>query len=170
MELRKAEREGRGQQGQQGTFSEETFLNIERSRLEFFNSNPSRKGRFQPNIDLIFKSISEMDALLKSRNIKLVVAIYPDEFQIDGNVLKMVLEKFKLKQEDYDLNLAQNSLKSFLESKGIPFIEFSDRFRVEGKKQNLYLLRDTHWNSAGNQLAADILFEDLLTRADNTNP
>lgn len=168
MELRRAEREARSQRGQQGTFSEETFMNIERTRLEFFNSRYSHKGRFQPNINYILQSISEMDALLESRNIKYVVAIYPDEFQINESLLKTILEKYRLRKEDYDLNLANNSLKSFLEPKGIPFIDFSDRFRMEGKKQDLYLLRNTHWNSAGNQLAADILFEYLVKRVGNT--
>jgi len=166
-ESRKASREARGQPEQLGTFSEDTYLGIERSRLEFFNSNPASLKQWQANIDYIFQSISEMDALLKSRNIKFVVAIYPDEFQINDTVLKTIFEKYKLKPEDYDLNLAQNLLKSYLQSRGIPFIDFLERYRAEGKKHDLYLLRDTHWNGAGNQLAADILFEDLGKRVEN---
>lgn len=168
-EFRKAASEAQSQKAQLGTLSEETYLNIERARFEFFNANPSYAGRFQPNIDYILQSISEMDALLKSRNIKFVVATYPDEFQVNENLRRAIFEKFKLKQ-DYDPNLAQSLLRSFLESKSIPFIDLSDRFRTEGKKQDLYLLRDTHWNSAGNQLAADILFEDMVKRVDNPQP
>ena len=166
-ESRRAQTEARGQPAQLGTFSEETYLDIERARLEFFNSNPASLKAWQANIDYIFRSISEMDALLKSRNIKFVVAIYPDEFQVNDAVLKAIFEKYKLKPADYDLNLAQNLLKSFLQSKGIPFIDFLDRFRAEGKQRDLYSLRDTHWNTAGNQLAADILFEDLGKRVEN---
>ena len=167
-EGKKAARENRDQQKQPGTFSEETYLDVERGRLEFFNLSYLRERRFQPKIDYILQSISEMNALLKSRNIKLVVAIYPDEFQISENLLQAVLDKFKLRREDYDLNPGQSLLKPFLDSEGIPFIDFTDRFRAEGKKRDLYLLRDTHWNSAGNQLAADILFEDLSRRIENT--
>ena len=144
-----------------GTFAEETYLAIERGRLELFNRSPSRPKHLQANVDYILQSISEMDALLKSRNIKLVVAIYPDEFQVNEPLLKGVFEKYKLKPEDYDLKLAQNLLKQFLESKGIPVIDFLDRFQAEGRKKDLYVPRDSHWNSAGNQLAADILFGDL---------
>src|SRR5262245_20269312 len=74
-------------QEQRGTFAEETFLDLERALLEFFNINSSRKGRFQKNINYILQSIAEMDALLKSRNIKFIVAIYPDAFQIDKTLL-----------------------------------------------------------------------------------
>jgi acetyltransferase AlgX (SGNH hydrolase-like protein) len=168
-EARKAQTEARGQPAPAGTFSEETYLGIERARLEFFNSNPATQKQWQANIDYISQSISEMDALLKSRNIKFVVAIYPDEFQVNDTVLNAIFEKFKLKTEDYDLNRAQNLLKSFLQAKGIPFIDFLDRFRAEGKQHDLYSLRDTHWNAAGNQLAAEILLEDLAKRVANNN-
>ena len=154
---------------QPGSFSEETYLGIERSRLEFFNSSSTRPKHLQKNVDYILRSIEEMDALLKSRNIRLVVAIYPDEFQVNEPLLKAVFEKYKLKPEDYDLKFAQNLLKQFLDSKGIPSIDFLDRFHAEGKKKDLYVLRDSHWNAAGNQLAAEILFEDLGKRLESSN-
>jgi len=169
-ESRKAQNEAAAERAQPRTFSEDTYLEIERSRLEFFNTSPSRPKHLQANIDYIFQSISEMDALLKSRDIKLVVAIYPDEFQVNEPLLKAIFEKYKLKPEDYDLKLAQNLLKSFLESKGIPYVDFLERFQAEGKKQDLYVFRNTHWNGAGNQLAADILFEDLSKRVEGVGP
>ena len=152
-------------QEQRGPLAEETFLDLERSKLE-----SSQKGRFQKNINYILQSIAEMDALLKSRNIKFIVAIYPDVFQIDKTLLKMIVERFRLRLEDYDLNFAQNILKSFLQSKDISYIDFTDRFRSEGQEKDLYLLGDAHWNRSGNQLAADILFETLVKRLDNVRP
>jgi hypothetical protein len=171
-ELRKAASEPRQQlsQEQPGTFAEATFLDLERAELEFFNINSSRKGRFQKNINYILQSIAEMDALLKSQNIKFIVAIYPDVFQINKTLLKGIVERFRLRIEDYDLDLAQNILKSFLQSKDISYIDFTDRFRSEGQEKDLYILRDSHWNRSGNQLAADILFETLVKRLDNVNP
>src|SRR4030095_5447465 len=114
-ELRKGAVAGPGQQlsqEQRGPFAERTFLDKERALLEFFNVKSSRKGRFQKNINYILKSITEMDALLKSRNIKFIVAIYPAVFQINGSVLKAIFEQFQLRSEDYDLDLAQNILKT----------------------------------------------------------
>jgi hypothetical protein len=35
---------------------------------------------------------------------------------------------------------------------------------------DLYKLRDSHWNAAGNQLAAEILFEDLGKPVQSSNP
>jgi hypothetical protein len=169
VDQKKAKQEA-GSQGQKGTFSEEGYLNIEKRRLGFFNSSAVRAGRFQRNIDNILSSISEMDALLKARHTKLIVGIYPDEFQVNENLRNTVFAKFNLKPEDYDLDLAQNLLKSFLGSKGITFIDFTERFRAEGKKQDLYLLRDSHWNKNGNQLAADMLFEYFTNGVNDSLP
>jgi hypothetical protein len=81
-----------------------------------------------------------------------------------------VFEKYQLKPEDYDLKFAQNLLRGFLESRGIPYVDFLERFQGEEKKRDLYALRDSHWNAAGNQLAAEILFEDLGKRVESSNP
>ena len=156
----------RGKPRPKGALSEENFLNIERARLGFFNlkSNPA----FKPQIDYAFESISEIDLLLKSRGINFMVAIYPDEFQVNQELFDLILQKYQLKEEEFDRFLAQSLLKTFLTRKGIPFVDFLDQFRVEGQKQDLYLPRNTHWNESGNQLAADILFNDLVTRIDRT--
>ena len=42
-----------------------------------------------------------------------------------------------------------------------------DRFREVGQTETLYLLRDTHWNLAGNQLASNILYQNLLDYVKN---
>lgn len=155
---------------QQGTFSEETFLKIERARLEFCHKNSFREGRFQNNIDYILQSISEMDRLLKSRNTRFIVAMYPDEFQVNRNLLMTVFDRFRLNPEEYDINLAQTVLKSFLKSQGIAYIDLLEVFEAEGKQRELYKLRDTHWNTAGNQLAADVLYREIVKQLDNSNP
>ena len=139
---------------------EETFYNIQKAKLEFFNTKTSAQ-RFGPNINYIFQSISEMNDLLKSRNIKFMVAIYPDEMQVSPNQFDTLVAKFGLNREDYDLNLAQNLLKSFLDSKQIPYLDLLERFRTEEQKQDLYLFRNTHWNKSGNELAAEMLFQYL---------
>ena len=145
-----------------GTFSEETFLNIERIRLGFCNVGPSRAKAFDDRIDYILQSISEMKALLDSKGIQFIVGIYPDEFQVNGHLLDQLFEKFDIKREDYDIELMQKILKTYLDSKGIPSIDFLDAFREKGRETRLYLLRDTHWNKAGHELAAQIMFRDLL--------
>jgi lysophospholipase L1-like esterase len=44
-----------------------------------------------------------------------------------------------------------------LTSLGIDTLDLYPYFVQEATRQNLYKQRDTHWNKAGHQLAADIL-------------
>ena len=150
-----------GQPAPYKNLPEDTFLNIQKAKLEFFNTKTSAQ-RFGSNIDYIFESISEMNDLLKSRNIKFMVAIYPDEMQVSPNQFDTLVSKFALNREFYNLNLAQDVLRAFLESKQIPYLDLLDRFRTEEQKQDLYLFRNTHWNKAGNELAAEMLFQYLI--------
>jgi len=141
--------------------SEDIFLNIQHAKLEFFNTKTSAE-RFGPNINYISQSISEMNDLLKSRNIKFMVAIYPDEMQVSPKHFDTLVSKFALNREDYNLNLAQDVLRTFLEAKQIQYLDLSGRFRTEEQKQELYLWRNTHWNKVGNELAAEMLFQYLI--------
>jgi len=154
---------GRAQQqsASEGTFSEDTFLLIERSRMEFCNLKAYRQGKDAANIDYIFQSVREMRDLLRTRGIPLFVAIFPDEFQVNEQLTDTIFRRFKLERDDYDLELMQKLLKTFLDSEKIPYVDLLERFREVGKRESLYALRDTHWNEAGNRLAAEILRERL---------
>ena len=161
-----APQQGTVQQPQrQGTFSEEVFLSIEASRMDFCNLNTFRQGKYRANIEYIFKSITEMARLLKARNISFVVAIFPDEFQVNERLAQDVFTKLKLNRNDYQLDLTQRVLKEFLKSQDIPYIDMLPRFKQVSEEKSLYIFRDTHWNEAGNQLAADILYEYLSDTA-----
>lgn len=149
-----------------GFFSEATFLALERAKLEFFKVGPARNPRFQRNVDYIFRSIDAMNALLKARNARFIVAIYPDEFQVDPRLFRQIVDRFKLSERDYDLRLAQKILTAYLDSREIEYVDFTDRFAAAAESENLYLPRDTHWNRAGNRLAADILFSRLIGELD----
>ena len=138
----------------------EVFLHVEKSNLDFFKRKTSAQI-YRANIDYIFQSITEMDNLLKARGAKFMVAIYPDVIQINSNRFDEVVKKFGLNPEDYDLNLPQGLLTDFLAMKQIPYVDLTGQFRSEEQERDLYLLNDTHWNKAGNELAAEILFQYL---------
>ncbi|WP_293124133.1 hypothetical protein [Okeania sp. SIO1I7] len=145
-----------------GILSEKAFLRVEKSRLKFCKIRDLFEGKRDDNINYIFQSISEMQKLLQSRNIDFIVAIYPDEYQVNDELLNDIFAEYDdLKRESYNVTCQQEILIKFLEANGIPYIEMLDKFRIEQKNRPLYLLREPHWNSAGNLLAADILFDYL---------
>lgn len=140
-----------------------TYLDVQHAKLEFFNKTTSG-DRFAAQTAYIFQAIDEMNELLKSKGIKFMVAIYPDEFQVSPAQFEALVEKFQLKKADYDLDLAQKLLKTFLDSKHIAYLDMLDRFRIEEKQRELYLYKNTHWNDDGNNLAAEVLFQYLISQ------
>jgi acetyltransferase AlgX (SGNH hydrolase-like protein) len=161
-----AEAIARGKPTPYGTFSEDIFMTIERGRFEFCNL---QSDRFQPNIQYIFQSIVELDDILKSRGIKFVVATYPDEFQVNQRLLNKLIGTYRIRAEDYDPSRPQDLLRTFLLARHIPYIDFLECFRAQATTQALYLFRNTHWNEAGNQLAAEILFNELTPQIEAVN-
>lgn len=150
-----------------GILSLEKFLDVERGRLSFCNIEKLQNGDRDANINYILDSISEMNAILTARNIKFIVTIYPDEYQVNDDLLNQLQSTFYLNLDDYDMTCQQNILIEYLESNNIPYIDLTPRFRVEQQNRHLYLFQEPHWNSHGNQLAKDILFEHLVKITDS---
>ena len=85
-----------GSAAAQGTFSEETFLSLERDRLEFCNLRAHAQGKYAARIGYVFESLRAMRDLLSARGVPLVVAIFPDEFQVDDRLADAVFNHFRL--------------------------------------------------------------------------
>lgn len=145
-----------------GILSLEKFLDVERGRLKFCDIEKLQNGDRDANINYILDSISEMNAILQARNIKFIVAIYPDEFQVNDDLLNQLVSTFNLDLDKYNITCQQDILIRHLELNNIPYIDLTPQFQVEHKNQDLYLFQEPHWNSRGNQLAKDILFENLV--------
>lgn len=150
------------------TLPEDLFLRFEKGRLQFFNIERQRTDFYKPKIEHIFSALEEMKALLEDRGIAFIVGIYPDEFQVNDALLDQVFDTFDLNRQDFDLDLGQNILKDYLNSKGIQHVDMTAEFRQAGTEKRLYLLQDTHWNNAGRQLAADIMFKELIDHVEQS--
>ena len=96
---------------------------------------------------------------LESRGIGFVVALYPDEYQVDSSLQRRLFETFDLRPEDYDLDFPNRLARTYLESLGVPVIDMLEPFRDRGRAESLYLPRNTHWNEAGRRLAGQLLFD-----------
>jgi lysophospholipase L1-like esterase len=161
-----AKAEANPPQGERGavTFSEDQFLSIERGRLEIANVDAHREGRFDERLQHIFGALDAMAALLEARGIDLLVAIHPDEFQVDPGLLDRILARYTVPRDAFDLELPQRILREHLDARGIAYVDLLETFRDAARTRPLYLVRNTHWNRAGNQLAADTLHQALMPR------
>jgi hypothetical protein len=122
---------------------------------------------YREKIDFILQSLSQMQELLARNQTKFIVGIYPDEFQVNGQLRSQIFENFGLEKDLYDIEFMQKLLAKYMEAHQIPYLDFLDAFRSRGKNEPLYLCRNTHWNQAGNELAANLIFQYLLPQIDS---
>ena len=66
-----------------------------------------------------------------------------------------------LSRENLDLSYPDNLIVNFCRTHNIHCLDLLRPFQEQGKTRQLYSLRDTHWNAAGNRLAADLIFAYL---------
>ena len=127
---------------------------------------PIGRGSMKKNVDYILRTLTQMKEFLDARNIKLDVGIYPDEFQVNEALLFRIFQTFNLEKDQFEVELPQRLLAEHCVSGNIEFMDLLDSFRREGAEKPLYLNRDSHWNPAGNELAADVLFRFLAPQID----
>jgi hypothetical protein len=143
-----------------GTFSEETFLEVEEKRSLVFDKNNWEllHRQWQECSEIILK----MKKWCDQRKIKLVIAILPEQFQVDRALREAVLAKYQhIAEGNLDLGYPDNLIVNFCRTHNIHCLDMLGQFQEKGKTGLLYALRDSHWNEAGNRLAANLIFEYL---------
>ena len=143
----------------EGTFSRQDFLRVEKERTWIFEKEKKAKleGLWQQKAKLLLK-FKEWCA---QRQIPLVIAIFPDQFQVDGKLRQEIYQTYHVGADAFDLAYPNRLLSGYCREHEIGCIDMLAPFQQHGASQILYKLRDSHWNEAGNRLAAGLIFDYL---------
>ena len=145
------------------TMPTDFYLLLEFNRMQF--AKLEKTAEFAPHRQHILDSLAAMQESLKQKEIGFMVAVFPDEFQVDPSLRQAVIERYRMNPSKYRWNHAQTLLRDFCGQRGIEFHDFLPAFeQAHGAGQRLYLPNDSHWNDAGNGLAARLLYEILAAR------
>jgi len=155
--MRQEVREAAGQN--LGSFSNETFLEIEKERSWIFQKD--KKATLERHWRQCAEVISQMKHWCDVRKVELVLAIFPDQFQVDGDLRRELSDRYGMAADSLDLQCPNYLVSSFCEQNRIHCLDLLAPFQQAGKSAQLYVLRNTHWNEAGNRLAADLIFKYL---------
>jgi hypothetical protein len=155
--------------GVDGTFSRKAFRRIETTRMQFSHVRKQEKGAFDDRIAFVEENLTAMTKLLRSRNIDFIVALFPDEYQVNPRLRQQLSSEFGMRESDYDLELPQRLIWNHMKAHHVPVIDLLQPFAERGLVEDLYLLRNTHWNDAGRRLAAEVIFDGLTERLDRVD-
>lgn len=133
-----------------GTLAPREFARVEAMRLAVCSWPPG------PGIEKKWQRVSqELDSLLaacRKGRVPVAFILLPDEAQADPASLQLVLGDGGLDPEHLDLGLPQRRLLAFAASRSVPCLDLLPAFVG---RTGLYVSRNTHWNQAGNRLAAE---------------
>jgi hypothetical protein len=147
----------------QPTFSYDRFLDIEVARAAIYRlKNPDTEKWVRNAV----KYVNEIERICVFKRIRLLIVLIPDELQIDGGLQRAVIEKLKVTPLDMDFSLPNKMLSLELDQAGISYVDLLEPIRLVSSHTRLYKPYDTHWNIAGNRLAAEIIYNYMVTRAE----
>jgi lysophospholipase L1-like esterase len=128
---------------------------IQRGRLSnHLRRSADQEAAARPNVEQIFR----IQQLASLRHVPVVVALLPDENQINPALRARILVG-----EDpsrYDFSMPQTMLSALFSERGIPVIDLLPAF-IADPRCPLYM-NNTHWNPAGHVLAAETIAPTLL--------
>jgi hypothetical protein len=156
--LQRRER-ARGEVQAEGSYSRETFLRQRRHFLRTYERADS--PWFRGHWGAVQGWLREMHQRARARGAEFVLALFPDQMQVEDGLRREVLGTSRLDAAAYDFEKPQRLLRAFAAAEGIRVVDMLPRFRAAGRTGGLYLVRDSHWNAAGNKLAADLLYDYL---------
>ncbi len=147
------------------TLSDLEFLRIEASRLFQFESDNEELDRLAGDA---MHYIDNVKRVCDKNAIKLLVMIIPDSIQVHPEIRAKVIEYSGTNTGDYDFDRPNRVLERHLRARGIDYLDLTEAMIKEGGSERLYKPNDTHWNVAGNRVAARELrsyFDELKAPA-----
>jgi len=133
------------------TLTEKNFFEIERKRSVIFRKGSDLLRGTSQNVRAIIK---EMAAICRKNGVTLAFVLIPDQMQVDRQLQQQLSARFPkyIPEEQMQWDAPNKALARYLSALGIAYVDLWDAFRTNG--QAFYKPRNTHWNIAGNALAA----------------
>lgn len=141
-------------------YSDEQYARIINRRVELLNANNGQTERqyleFFKTIDFFKKTLSQ----------RLIVAILPQEIQVNDTLYQAIIQQ-KPVPGDYIQDYPQQQITDYCHMNDVKCINLLPEFRNREPDTIKYFLQETHWNVAGNRIAAEIVSSSLCSILNN---
>ncbi|VXD24935.1 conserved exported hypothetical protein [Planktothrix serta PCC 8927] len=146
------------------TFTDEKYLEDTINKSNMFVRNPA-DGMFKGFVDDAVKDLIKIKQICDSQNIPLTIVIIPDEVQVNSQLQKQVKQAFDPNNQNLlDFEISNRLLTEQLQQANIDYLDLLPDFKATAQKTPLYKPNDTHWNIAGNRLAAELITQHLTAK------
>lgn len=140
------------------SFTPEAYMAIQRQRSWQYRTDRENQSTFATRLQDVLVDIQQIQAICQRENIALTIALAPSEIQVNSELQQqmMAVDGSQL-SNSFDFHSPPKQLKNALEKANIGYIDLLPAFLEQGAQTPLYIPRNTHWNIAGNRLAAEVI-------------
>lgn len=142
------------------SFREPIYLEIVKQRSWVYRKPPPHPRALNAAVDYLV----QIRDLCTRSGVPLLVLVIPDELQVNQALQGRILESLDIGQSEIDFTQPNRFLAEHFRRHGIEAIDVLNSFAARGKEVSLYKPLDSHWNIAGNELAAKLLAPPLAAR------
>jgi hypothetical protein len=112
-----------------------------------------------PGFGLMQKAILDIKRTADDMGAQLVVLLFPPKEQIYWDLARRFASA---RQQNLTVSRPLDTVRSFLQAKGIAYCEFTEALQAEARKgRQLYHRISSHWNDAGNAVGAEVVVRCL---------
>jgi hypothetical protein len=87
---------------------------------------------------------------------RLLVVYVPARFEVDDAAWRVTIEKYAIREAEWDRGLVRGRLASSTRRAGVPLLDLTPALRAaEGLLRTTYYPYDGHWNARGHHVAAE---------------
>jgi hypothetical protein len=143
--------------------SYEVYFQLEKKRgTIFWKENPL----IEEGLETAMFYLSRIQTLCQENNVKLVIAILPDEMQSKDRLRDKVIaaDDQKRPASQWDNLYPNRLLHQKLDELKIDYVDLYDVFRAIPQDTVLHLPNDSHWNIRGNKVAAEAITKYLAPK------
>jgi hypothetical protein len=142
------------------TFENDLFLTIERERSYLYLDG---NEDFPQDLTEALSYLQQIREICDRHQIKLVLVMIPDEVQVNADLQAELIATFDpaISPDAWHTSYPNEKLAEGLDRLAVPYIDLYQPFAQASTSRRLYRVRDTHWNIDGNQLAADLISDQL---------
>lgn len=125
--------------------------------------DPERREELEAAFERVAALLTQLRDEVRASGSRLALSLFPDELQVDAAFLERVAAELGRESSELDVEAPQRRMTELLASLDVPCLDLLPAFRgAGGGGKPLYAPRNTHWNVAGNALAAARILEFLL--------
>ena len=138
------------------TFTPEAYLEIEKKRSTIYWVNDSPLDSFA---DEAMSYLTGIRDICRDKDISFLVTLILDELQVNDQLRRSVMEQLvpPVQESDWDTTKPNRALVARLAEARIPYKDLLADLQQAARGEPVYRPRDSHWNLAGNRVAARVL-------------